>query len=232
MRKLILIISMFSLSAIAKTAPSLIQVTVPKTEMILPSREIHQSNRLFFFDLQLSSWAPQNLSEVSHLANTTKYSKSGGPTISLNIGEDIQRTDKFLIASRLGVSYLQLERSGSVGLANNSYASSEKLNIYQGDLGVEILSSKDLFKGMHPLVRLSLAPTWMQSSSSEFTNGLSEWSLPVRASAGLILNIPKVAQLFDLQDASFAMGFEYLQSFDDGNLNGSGLWAGTRIGWK
>jgi hypothetical protein len=230
MKKLLAIL-MFSSGFVCLAQAAMIEAPVPQTQLTLPSRDLQRPQEMSYLELQASSWSPQHFSQSSQIPNTSDYS-STSPQMSLNFAYQMFTGDAVNISSKIGASFLSLQRTGNMKMDNASYKQTENLHMYQADVGAEVASNKNYFGFVRPVAGLFVLPTWSQAGSSEFSNGISEMNWAAKGSVGVVMNISKLAQVLDLDEVALSVGFERTQSLDGSDLNGNGLWASTRIGWK
>lgn len=209
-----------------------IYAPVPQSEILFPKNEpkldftIHH-----FLELQVSSWFPDQLSQPSYLANTSAFS-SASPQFSLLLGSLRHQETWYKLSGLFGFSYEQLQRTGTLGYDINSFRITQYLNLYQAQLGLEFMLTPPSSQNLHPLGRLSLTPTWSQSPSSEFNDGVNTMDWLARASIGISWNLPTVASWLHLEAAALELGAEGTKNINTTTFTGTGLWIATRVGWE
>ena len=207
-----------------------LSVEVPQSQIHF-SKEMNTNATNNSMELQFSTWSPLHFSQPSQIEDTSSFSTSI-PEVSLLFSTKFAQGSWYDLSAKYGFAYTRLQRSGNVSYDITQNRVSQNLNMYQGVLGVELASTHSLFKNIHPLVGLSLAPAWSQSVSSSFNNGVSELAWMAKASAGVSVNMKSVASLMGLPEAALEIGVEGTQSLGATNLSGAGFWAGTRLGWQ
>jgi len=209
-----------------------ITVRVPQSEIVYPEslKTPPPPIMTYFLELQISSWAPTQVIQPSYLPNTTDF-KSSTPQFSLLVGSPLSNRETVKWTTILGLSYVQMQRSGTLGYDLNAFSVSQNMNLYQFQAGVEVLFKQAFTQNLHPLLRLSLNPTWSQAPASEFNNGISEYDWLIRGTAGLIWSFPKLANSLGLEDTAILLGAEATRNLSANDYSGTGLWIGTRLNW-
>jgi hypothetical protein len=207
-------------------------VPVPRSQIALPESSSQPVLAPAYFDITTSSWTPENLQQPSHLSETSSFRKSGPSKLSFDISSPVGQASWGLFSSKLGLSYMQLERSGFLGIENSGYTVSQNLNLFQGRLAAEWTTKQDIARDLRPYVDLGVLPTWAQSSASQFNDGVSDMSVIGEAGIGLTFNLTPLAHWLSLSQVALDLGFETTRGFDNDQLNGSGVRLGTRIGWN
>lgn len=212
--------------------PQDILVPVPQSEIVYPDSLKTPPPPItnYFLQLAVSSWAPNQINQPTYLPNTTDF-KSSSPQFSLLIGGPLNEGDDVRWTTLLGISYMQMQRSGTLGYDVNAFTVSQNLNLYQLQLGAEATFKKIFTDQIHPLLGLALNPTWSQAPASEFNDGISQVDWLMRLTAGVSWSFPKVANSIGLQDASLLIGGEATKNISSTDYSGSGLWIATRINW-
>lgn len=220
-----------SVLAAAKN-PSDIVVPIPQSEIVYPESLSTPPPPVsnYFFQLQVSSWAPNQLIQPSYLPNTTDF-KSISPQFSLLMGSPLSEGESVRWTTLFGVSYVEMQRSGTLGYDANAFTVSQNLNLYQFQLGAEATFKKIFKDQLHPLIGLTLNPTWSQAPASEFNDGISQVDWLVRMTAGLSWSFPKFAASIGLVDTSLLLGAEATKNISAEDYSGSGLWIATRVNW-
>jgi hypothetical protein len=211
----------------AQAADDLV-VEVPRSALPLPSEKAPASAGLTYFELGVSNWQPGTIAEESRLPATSEFSKNGSPMGSVNFASPLGWAH---LSAKFGLSFLQLERSGYLGIQNTGYRVSQNLNIFQPRLGLEWNSPRG-FANFRPFLGAGVLPTWLQSSSSEFNGGVSDIKWTSEFYAGLDFSISVVTRWLGLDDMSFNVAYEHTQGIDNGYLTGNGVVFGTRVGWN
>lgn len=221
------------LSVLICTAASAsdISVNVPQTQLTLESTKVQPLSKQYFIEAQASSWSPDNLTMASQLSSTSSYS-SKMPALNFAIGESFYQNAYIKLAGKMGAGYAQLQRNGSMGFDVNRIVLSENLNIMQASAGLEVAGANEWLNTVRPIATVSVVPTWSQSQSSEFTDGINQFDWLAKASAGVEFNVHPIARWMGLDETAFEVGIEKTQSLTATALSGTGVWAGTRIGWQ
>lgn len=226
-------------TALAKTKkpappppPEDISINVPQSQLSLPTTEKPESSASNnFVRLQMSNWSASHLTEESQVTNSSGFSTTM-PEVSLQFGSKLKEMSWATLSSVLGGSFLQMQRSGDLGYENTSIHVSQNINMYQANIGLELLGTHELLKNLRPFGSMALAPTWSQSVASEFNNGVSELDWLVKSQLGLSLNSPKTAKWLGIQEAALEFGLENSVGLNNSAMADTAVWAGARLGWK
>ena len=208
-----------------------ISVSVPQTQLTLERSKAQPPSNEYFIEAQVSSWRPDNFTATSQLNNTSSFTAKT-PSMSLAIGESLYQNAYIRLAGKLGAGFTQLQRSGVMGFDATRMTMSENLNMLQASAGLEVAGAQEWVNTLRPMAAVSLVPTWSQAASSEFSDGINQWDWLAKVSTGLEFNIRPVARWMGLQETAFEIGIENTQSLTASSLSGTGVWAGTRIGWQ
>ncbi|MGZ3772242.1 MAG: hypothetical protein ACXVCY_00110 [Pseudobdellovibrionaceae bacterium] len=221
---------LFFLTAQVTASAAEIHVTVPKSQVVFEKMKDEAVPKNYFIELQSSSWNP-NVSEPSRLNETNDFSSNGNYAMTFLFGKDTSSYEGIDFSNKLGLSYLQMSRSGKFKFGSSTVSASQNLNIYQVEASIQGTGA-EVLKNVRPFFSLSLAPTSVQSVTSEFNNGVSEWYWLGKTRLGVVASVPLLASLTGLDKVAFEIGGEYSQNIFGTDLSGAGLFAGTRFDWK
>ncbi|MEK6773843.1 MAG: hypothetical protein AABY64_07875 [Bdellovibrionota bacterium] len=204
---------------------------VPRSNLSLPESERTMDLTPKYFEISASTWQPDQFSQVSQLPMTSSFSKIEGPKISLSYNTPLKTNSLGIFSSHVGISYLQLERTGYINVGTTGIEVSQKTNLYQALVGMAYEPNKTLLSVIKPYAVLSLSPIWVQSARSEFNSGVSEVEWSAQASAGLSFNIKPVAQWIGIEDMAVNIAIDKTQDLQSDSLTGTGVAIGTKVGW-
>ncbi len=161
-------------------------VAVPKSQMDLePLRYVPP--RPVDVEMGISSWEPENFARGSYSGRVSKFERSGVPSLSLNrLGEIYAWSSGLILRSKLGLSYMALERSETSLAGGLSTGSSvQTLNMFSGRAGFELAWTHLLPWNFEPSVSVAVLPTILNGDQSEFEKGVSAFGTPWEATLGL-----------------------------------------------
>ncbi len=236
MRHIIFIfISFFILnSALAEVPRKSEDITfeIPQGELSLPTIDPKKTIAPHFIGFEFSSWKPDQLQQESRLPMTTEFSKSSTPKLTFNYISAGADTSIGRLSTKLGFSYLQLEREGQLTIESSNYAVSQKTNLYQALIGSEWKTNREYLSTLRPYANLAIQPTWIQSQKSEFNGGINAVEWPLYFSAGALINVWPLNQWLGVDEMAINVSIEKTQNLNGASISGTGIALGTRIGWN
>jgi hypothetical protein len=211
-----------------------IYLPVPQPEIDLKTDQVQiNAKKNIGFEVNASSWTPTSFNTPTDLASVSNYQSTSLPQISINMwnGDNAWTFNWLDVTPKFGVSYDQLQRTGSFGNSGTTLGVSQNVNLYSARAGVELTSSRgDFFGHLRPFVDLSLLPTWALATTSEVSYAeYSQGFLNFEEVAGLSWGIPRLANMLGAEGLSFEIGIEGTQGIGGSPLAGFGILAGTRI---
>ena len=227
---IIFFISFLSLITFAKPDDA-IELTIPHSELApIEKKELSKAN-LKYLNFAVSSWAPSELSQDSRLHGTSRFSKAGQNKFSLSYSSPLLGFESSLLSTQFGLSYLQMQRSGQLKIETTEITVNHQASLYQVLLGLEWKTEKEYFLRSKFFATLSASPTWIQSTKSEFNNGVNEWQWMSLASVGIQLPIRPLGRWLGFDDMSVSIAAEQSKDLSGKSLDGSGVVIGTQVGW-
>jgi len=206
-----------------------IYAPVPTPEIDFNRYQVPPSIRSqYHLEVNLSSWSPNNFSDNSFIA-ASSYKSSGMPKLDANIWSGAWNYKSVTIAPKFGLSYVQLERNGSLGLYNQNLNVTEVMNLYSVRFGAELTPQSDFFGFVQPFMSVSLLPTWAQSPQNALNEGSSSGYVNLEEIAGVNFHIRQLGAFLGVANAGLEIGLEGTQGIGGSPLSGIGLLAGTRI---
>jgi hypothetical protein len=218
----------------AKTVapPEDIIMEVPRSGITIPQPEPSHAKATTYFEFNSSTWAPSGVVTNSRLENTTAFQKQHSTRTSFNIAIGEWDSRFGFVSPKIGLSYLALRRSGFLSFANGGYSVDQDLSLYQGRLGLEWVPHEDLVSHLRPYVGASALPVWLQSASSQFDEGISEFRWMGEVDAGVSYNFKPVANALGFSLIAATLGVETTELLSARELAGSGVNLGLRISWN
>ena len=138
MKNFILILITLFFSGWTFAADEGVTFNVPRSDLGLPKAQAPM-NVLGpkYFSFEVSNWTPESLTQESRLPDTTEFAKSGSPKFAFQF---ISAGESFAfghLSTKLGISYLQLQRDGFFEIESSGYTVTQKVNLYQFLIGAE-----------------------------------------------------------------------------------------------
>ena len=211
-----------------------IYLPVPQPEIDLKTDQVNiNAKKNIGFEVNASSWVPSSFQTDSNLSSVSGFQSTSVPQISINMwnGDNAWTFNWLNVTPKFGLTYDQLQRSGSLGISTTNLTVTQNLNLYSARAGVELTSSRgDFFGHLRPFLDVSLLPSWALATTSQVDNqGFSRGYLNVEEVAGLAWGFPRLANMLGAEGLAFELGIEGTQGVAGSPLSGYGILAGTRI---
>jgi hypothetical protein len=117
---------------------------------------------------------------------------------------------------------MTLGRSGDIVIGQQAYSSSETAYLASLGLGMEYQPKRWSTQTFSPLASVSLLPTFVMTSESDFDEGTSQFGVPVQFQLGTLVHL--------LSSADLNVGVNaVVGKANDSNLSGVGVNAGVRF---
>lgn len=224
----ILTILFFTVSGSA----AVIELPVPRSQIHFPANDLTETSNSFHFEMGVTTWAPSQLRNPSRLANTSEYKPLKNMNFKIEMGKTFYSAQWFSLLALGGFTHFQLERSGQLNSGATTTEETEVLNVFQVPLSLQVLGVSLLTAKLHPLIKVSLSPTYSRSTTGPFTKGVSELNWVGNSSVGASFDLPKTMSFLHFNDWSVAAGIETSQSLDSSHFNGTGFWISVGSNWK
>jgi len=217
----------FSLTAGAEE----LNFAVPQSKLPLEQNfEVKRPHRDVDVEVGYSNWVPANLNAPTRLDQTSEF-KTAAPNLFLNAALTPWALGSYLnLAPKIGVSFLQLKRTGVLNYTDNSITKQDSVNMYSLLGALELSPQQKLWGNTEAYLDVGLLPTWLQSGLSEFNDGYAEGEAATQISAALAWNIAPLARFMSARNFSLEVGYQRIQSLGNISFSGSGIIVGARIG--
>jgi hypothetical protein len=207
-----------------------VTISVPRSELILPpmaSIVVVPAE----VELSASNWAPDDFTKSSYEAGASRFIANGLPLLSVNrVHQMVQLGNGFSLASKLGFSYLGMQRTIPLVIGGNHINdSTQQLNLFMGRMGLEVAWKNFLPWGVEPVLGASVLPSWASASATAVENSFSGFGAPLELTVGLMWRTGSGFGLFDGK-LSLALGATGIYgSIAGSNVAGRGVAAALRI---
>jgi hypothetical protein len=163
------------------------------------------SPRTTDLSLSYSNWLPNRFERPSSVSSSSDFSSLNVAQISFDRFSEVGMWRGNVVEYDLGLSYAQLQRSGSLVVSGVSSSVSENMNVSTARVGLE-LRRPGLFQ---PALLLALEPTWLASAESAIEpRGLSAVGLLGLASAQIAWS-PQWMRASENSGAGFGLAVDY-----------------------
>ncbi len=212
----------------------MINVQVPQSTLTFRARKNLFQTPHDTIETTFSSWAPKSFTLPSYAQNTTPYNTVDVPQVSINLimnGMNISSryspgNGGFVLRPKIGFSYAQFARSGALALSSQSLTVTDHMNFYSLRGGVEF-TTRNSFYRLKPLLSVALLPSWEQSATSAFSDGISKTALLYEGLIGVSLKVLANPGL-GFRSLDVEAGAEHAQAFSDNSLAATAGYAGLR----
>lgn len=217
-----------SSESIASETEKEFTVPVPKSEIALEPLRFKPS-RPSEYSISATTWVPENFTRNSYLHKVSAFQKTDIPALTLNRFSEIYTGANLNISSKLGLTYLQMQRTADRSMTLLDGPGTETMNFVMARAGVESAWPNILPWGFEPNMSFAVLPTWITAQESVFEDGVGEFGLPFEATAGLLWRSPARASIYR-GDLSVGVSYQAVNGTIGGSsLRGHGVLGELRI---
>ena len=208
-----------------------VTVAVPQSEIALePIR--FKPPRPVEFEFGVSSYEPTSFARATYAGGSSTFGRGEVPQVTINrLGELLKWSNGLAVSSKLGVSYMNLQRSSATSFDDGISGGSDtqSMNLFIGRVGAELAWRNLLPWGIEPNLSLTVAPTWAMSGESAQEASVNAVGFPFEGTAGVLWRISH-AEGPGRGDISVGVEAQAMRgSVGGSSMNGSGVGGLMRV---